>query len=140
MIAYADASLLVPLFVMDAFNDRAQAFLSDGQTTLLISDFAAAELASVVGRRVRVNELTQDDARAAFAALDEWVASHGPRLPLASADVVIAEVYLRRLELGLRATDALHLAVAQRHQAALATFDGRMADAARALGLEIAPT
>jgi len=34
--------------------------------------------------------------------------------------------------------DAVHIAIAQRHGAILATFDARMADAAQTLGLETA--
>jgi predicted nucleic acid-binding protein len=136
---YADASLLVALLIRDAFNQRAQRFLAARPTMLLISDFAAAEFVAVVGRRVRVGELTTSEALTAFASLDEWVAAHGPRLELVAADVVIAETFLRRLDLGLRAPDAIHLAIAQRHGAALATFDERMAASANALGMELAP-
>jgi hypothetical protein len=45
---------------------------------------------------------------------------------------------LRRLDLTLRTPDALNIAIAQRVGATLATFDAKMADAARALGTEVA--
>jgi predicted nucleic acid-binding protein len=39
----------------------------------------------------------------------------------------------------LRALDAIHLAVAVEHEATMATLDGRLADAARAVGVEVLP-
>jgi predicted nucleic acid-binding protein len=135
---YADTSLLVPLIARDAFNDRAEQFLDEARPALLISDFAAVEFASALALRVRTNEMTAEIARVAFAAFDAWAARFGPRLETTTGDVARAETFVRRLDLNLRAPDALHIAIAQRHGAALATFDARMADAARALGVEIA--
>lgn len=48
-----------------------------------------------------------------------------------------AEAFLRRLDLTLRAPNALHIAMAQRTGAALVTFDERMAGCARVLGLQV---
>ena len=138
MRVYADASVLVGLFVDDRFTDRGRTFISRHRPTLVVSDFGAAELASVLARRVRMGELTVARARRAFAAFDAWSTMRGRRLELASADVGRAEGFLRRLDLNLRAPDAINICIAQRHGAALATFDVRMADAARALGLEVA--
>ena len=43
---YFDASLLVSLFVIDGFADRARIFIQDRGPTPVVSDFAAAEFAS----------------------------------------------------------------------------------------------
>jgi uncharacterized protein len=51
------------------------------------------------------------------------------------ADLVMAARFLRRLDLNLRTPDALNIAVAQRLGIAIATFDQRMAVAARQLGV-----
>lgn len=50
-----------------------------------------------------------------------------------------AQALLRRLDLPLRTPDALNIAMAQRVEAALATFDIQMARAARTLGLHVLP-
>jgi len=135
---YADASLLVAVIAPDVFNERARTFISEKRPTLLISDFAAAEFASVLARRVRKRELVADDARKAFAAFDDWAAQRGRRLETTSSDVARADTFLRRLDVPLQTPDALNLAIAERYDAALATFDVQMASAARAFGLEVA--
>jgi uncharacterized protein len=106
---------------------------------LIVSDFAAAEFASVIARRVRVREITEPIARAAFATLDAWMARATERADTTTADVVVAAGALRRLDLPLRTADALNIAIARRISATLMTFDEKMAASARALGLDVAP-
>jgi predicted nucleic acid-binding protein len=136
---YADASLLVALLAPDVFNGRARRYLSDHRPTLLISDFAAAEFASVIAKRVRTRDMSPADAALAFSAFDAWSARLGARLELARADMARAEALIRRLDLSLRTPDALNIAMAERHGASLATFDRGMATAATAVGLALAP-
>ncbi len=57
---------------------------------------------------------------------------------LAADDVRLAETFIRRLDLTLLAPDALHIAMAKREGAALATFDAKMAASAQNLGLDVA--
>jgi predicted nucleic acid-binding protein len=138
--AYADASLLVALFIPDVFCERADRFMREGRPIVLVSDFAAAEFASAVAKRVRTREIRIDEARQAFLAFDAWAQFRGARLETTTSDVAMAESFLRRLDLNLRAPDAINIAITQRHGAALATFDVRMAEAARGLGLQVAAT
>jgi len=138
LTAYADASVLVPLFIEDPFEERALRFVELHRPAILLSDFAAAEFASAVARRVRMREIGRDAARMAFSSFDAWARFRGPRLQTTTAEVAAADGFLRRLDLNLRTPDALNIAIAQRHGAALATFDSRMAEAARALGVEVA--
>jgi predicted nucleic acid-binding protein len=132
---YADASLLVALFTTDLFTDRARAFLESQRPIIVVSDFAAAEFAAVVARRVRTREMGEGEARLSFASFDAWSPHRGPRAETTTTDVAAAEAVLRRLDLPLRAPDALNIAIAQRIHADLATFDVRMIDCARALGV-----
>ncbi len=137
--AYADASVLVAIIAPDALRERAERFLTT-DPTLLISDFAAAEFASALSLRVRTRTLSNEQALLAFATFDGWVSRFGPRLETTASDIARAEQFLRRLDLNLRAPDAINIAIAQRHGLSLATFDIRMADAARTLGIELART
>lgn len=137
MKLYLDASVLVPLLAADAFTARAYSLLASSSPVLLVSDFAAAEFASALARRVRTAELAADKAQEAFADFDGWTARAARRVETTAADVRAAEAFVRRLDLALRAPDALNIAIAQRQGAALATFDERMAAAARALAVEV---
>ncbi|MBV9750091.1 MAG: type II toxin-antitoxin system VapC family toxin [Acetobacteraceae bacterium] len=138
MTLYLDASLLVALLTNDALTARADALLRSRTPTLVVSDFAAAEFASALARRVRTREITADEARLAFANFDTWAARATRRVETAAADVKAAEAFLRRLDLTLRTPDALNIAIAQRVGATLGTFDEKMAGSARALGASVA--
>jgi predicted nucleic acid-binding protein len=135
---YLDASVLVPLFKEDVFTNRAQHFFRSNKSDLIISDFAAAEFASALGRYVRLNMISVASARIAFSTFDAWAAQMTNRVRLESSDAGIAETFLRRLDLPLRTPDALNIAIAQRTGAVLATFDIHMAGAARALAVPVA--
>jgi uncharacterized protein len=49
----------------------------------------------------------------------------------------LANTYVRRFKLKLRAPDALHAAICRRLELQLATLDRRLAAAARALGINV---
>jgi uncharacterized protein len=135
---YLDASVLVALLTEDALTLRADAFLRGCTAALIVSDFAAAEVASVVARHVRTREISMDDARAAFTTFDEWTARATVRAETTGADIASATTFLRRLDLALRTPDAINIAIAQRLEATLLTFDVKMIDCARALGVAVA--
>jgi predicted nucleic acid-binding protein len=134
---YFDASIIVSLFLDDAFAARAEAFLRIELPVPLVSDFAAAEFASALGVRVRMDTISADAARRAFADFDSWRVSTW-RIETTTADVALAEAWLRRLDLGLRTPDALNIALARRAGGILATFDLRMAEAAKRLDMQVA--
>jgi len=136
---YLDASVLVALVSTDPLTTCAEACRAAGTHLLVVSDFATAEVASAIARRVRMREMTEMDARSAFALIDALVVRVAERIATEAGDVKAAEVALRRLDLPLRTPDALNIAIAQRVDAALLTFDMKMAEAARALGLDVVP-
>jgi uncharacterized protein len=133
--AYLDASVLVALFTIDSFSPRARAFLDAQRPIVIVSDFAAAEFASAVGRLVRTREVTLARARRMFVEMDGWLARSAKRVETVSADIVTAQGFLRRLDLPLRTPDAVNIAIAQRVNATLGTFDDKMRAAAMALGV-----
>jgi len=131
---YLDTSVIVPLLVDDLFSERAHRSLAGRRLDIVVSDFAAAEFASVLALRCRMNILDVAEAREAFADFDVWIAKTNSA-ETGAADIRAAEAILRRLDLNLRTPDAIHIAIARRLGAELATFDTRMAESARALGL-----
>lgn len=137
MSVYLDASVVVSFFVNDPLSHRADRFMGSFEAGIF-SDFGAAEFASAIARRVRSRLLTPDDARATLADFDSWTVRAVGRVDTTSADIAAAAAYLRRLDLNLRTPDAVHLAIAQRLDAEVATFDERMASCAQALGVRVA--
>lgn len=137
MSLYLDTSVLVALFTEDHFTGRAEA-LFETRDVLNVSDYASAKFASVIARHARMHELTARQARTVFRTFDAWVAQTGQVVDTTPADVRAAERSLRRLDLPLRAPDAIHIAIARRLGAALATFDEKMVLSARKLGAKLA--
>ncbi len=138
MSLYLDANILVALMTSEPLSERADEFLRNNPQALIVSDFAAAEFASAIARRVRTQETTVEDAQKDLTEFDVWVARSTERIDLNTRDIATATVYLRRLDLTLVTPDALHIAIAGRLEATLVTFDRAMASAARALGMAVA--
>lgn len=108
-----------------------------------MSDLAVTEIVSALSRRLRQRALAREVVRrihhAIVGRLDEGVYQ---RVELTREVHRRAEHLLVSMtETPLRAADALHLALATSARAAsLASFDARLAAAARALGLAVYPT
>jgi uncharacterized protein len=134
---YLDASVLVALFINDVFTGEADRFLRNRPIDIVIADFAAAEFASSVSRKVRVGEMKERDARTAFSNFDSWAPGAAAAVETSPADITTATTFLRRLDLTLRAPDAINIAIALRLGAELATFDRAMRNNARALGAPV---
>ena len=135
MNLYLDASALLPLFIEE--DRTGQAHESLRNNVLIISDVAIAEFSSGVARRARLGEINDSGAAGVFAALDAWTLRATRREMLTTGDVILAISLVRRLELGLRAPDAVDIAIAQRCAATILTFDERMARSARSLGMTV---
>lgn len=126
---YLDASAIVKLGTAEPESLALRAWLRN-RSPLLTSRISTVEVARAIGR----NEA--GSVAAGRAAAREVFTS----VALTELDAGIAN---RAAELGpatLRALDAIHLATALAlgdELAAFVTYDGRLADAARAAGLEV---
>ena len=140
MTVYLDTSVLVGLFVAhDGFAARAQALAETAGFAPVVSDFVGTEFASVIARLTRMNSLHLDGAREIFAEFDAWAASCADRVGVTGIDVQTAQGFIRRLDLNVRAPDAINLAIARRLGAPIATFDRGMAACATTLGIALQP-
>jgi predicted nucleic acid-binding protein len=136
---YLDTGFLAALFIQaDVFASRAATFFAEASEPLVVSDFAAAELASVVARVARMNDINEVEARAIFAAFDIWRTQFAVEEDTDSSDIRSAATIIRRLNLNLRAPDAINLAIAMRLNASIATFDRGLVANAHALGIAVA--
>jgi predicted nucleic acid-binding protein len=134
-----DASVLVPLFARDALTPRALAFVAQAGQTLLVSDWAALETISAFAQKARSGAITLREAETARDNLTQWCNDFTIKLALDSSDLEAAAKLVGAFLVNLRAPDALHLAMAQRLNVMLATFDTKLAAAGRSVSVAIAP-
>ena len=136
---YLDASALVSLFMPDRHTATVRGFLRAERPTVGVGDFASAGFASAIARRVRMAGLTAAQGSHLLNVHDGWVAANAEPIEVEPADVRVASTFVRRFELGLRAPDALHIAICHRLELPLLTFDERQAAAAERLGVRRGP-
>jgi predicted nucleic acid-binding protein len=132
---YLDASVIVPTLVQSPPTAAVHAFMNASNDEFLVSDFAAAEVASALSRLVRMQELDRADAHQRLATFDGWLALDATCIDVEPPDIREAAAIVRRFELMLRTPDALHVAICARLSASLVTRDGRLASAATSVGV-----
>ncbi len=137
MSAYLDAGVLLPTIIEEPASAAVDRFCVEWPDRLVVSDFAAAEVASSLSRRVRTRYIEPEDAQARLTDFDAWRTGATAAADLAATDARLANIYVRRFDLMLRGPDALHAATCRRLGLTLVTLDRRLAAAARELGLEV---
>jgi predicted nucleic acid-binding protein len=138
---YCDTSALVKLYLpelgSDAFNR-----IVERRDDVLVSDLVVTEAVSALAHRLRQGVLTPQSASRVHAAIVEGLDGGVYRRVELTRQVHrrAEQLLLTLAATRLRAADALHLALATAARAAsLASFDTRMAAAARAVGLAVYP-
>ncbi|MCI0589941.1 MAG: type II toxin-antitoxin system VapC family toxin [Planctomycetes bacterium] len=135
---YLDTSALAKLYVPEPESVRLESALL-GRRDLVVADLAVTELASAILRRVRQSELPLEGAQRIYRRLlRDLDSGEYQRAELTPAVHRRAERLLLTLgtRVGLRAADALHLALAMASGArSLLTFDRALRAAALALGI-----
>ena len=134
---YFDTSFLVPLILPEASSEPIAAFfekLSDDD--LAVSHWTRVEFASLLAREVRMGGLDAEAARTAASQFKAMVDESFVVLLPDPDDFDRAWDWLGQFETGLRAGDALHLAIANNRGAdAIHTLDKAMIAAGKLLGL-----
>lgn len=137
MIRYLDTSVLVSSLVREIHTDRAQQWLGE-QTSdgLAISDWVVSEFSSALSLKLRTRQISQDDRAEALAGFARFTSEFLVILPISTPHFRVAARLADRYELGLRAGDALHLAVAAESGATVYTLDQSMAAAGPPVGVK----
>ena len=133
---YVDTSLLVSALTNEAETTVAQGWLFGQQRErLAISDWVTAEFSAALSIKLRTGQITPVQRAETLSFFASGISGSVASLPVSGAQFRTAATFADQYALGLRAGDALHLAIAAEHGATLCTLDRRLADAGGALGV-----
>lgn len=136
MTYYLDACVVVALVQEEPGTTAAIQFVSEADDSLVVSDYALGEVASAISRQFRMGKIELPEAKNRLALLDEWVAGSAEPIATEPGDIRMGAQLVRRIVMGVRMPDAIHLAAAQTRGYRLVTIDRHMAMAAEQIGLE----
>lgn len=132
---YLDTSVVVSALVPDAYTDVVRRWLERQDGPLAISRWVKAEFSSACAKNVRLGAMSRDAQNAARDAFSNLIEGEVDVLSVPEIAFVIASVMADRSDLGLRAPDALHLALARVNRIPIATNDRRLAATAPGFGV-----
>ena len=135
---YVDTSIIVSALVPENQSEHATEWIErQPSDSLLISPWVTVELSAALARKVRTGRLTERDRD---RALVEYTTGLLPALtifPIELTHYLTAARISDQHSAGIRAPDALHLAIASAYRVPLCTFDRRFAAGAASLGYDV---
>ena len=136
---YFDTSFLAPLILPEATSDKIAIFVRGlPAEEFTVSHWTGVEFSSLIAREVRMGGLDAQAGMRADARFEAMVEESFSVLLPSADDFGLAKRYLGRFETGLRAGDALHLAVAaNRRAAAIYSLDKMLLKAGKILELPV---
>ena len=133
---YVDTSILVAALTNEARTAEVQDWLAEQQAgELSISDWVVTECSAALSMKLRTGQLQVAERAEALAVFAEMVDASFHVLPVTGTDFRVAARFADQHPLGLRAGDALHLAVAASRGVRIRALDKSLVSAAEALGV-----
>lgn len=136
MTYYLDTSLLVSALTIDSGSAAAQGWLlRTDPDQLAISHWVVTEFSAALSKRQRGDRFTAEDQAAALRSFGRMMRDYLRVLAVTVSHFTDAARFADNAASGLRAGDALHLAIAAEAGLELVTRDVRLAAAGVAIGV-----
>ena len=133
---YLDTSLLVAALTREIKTAIVLAWLDDQEPAeLAISEWVATEFSAALSIKLRTGQIEANSRAGALARFSGLCAESLTVLPISDIHFRTAARFADQHAIGLRAGDALHLAICADHGAALYTLDRRLSEAGSMLGM-----
>jgi predicted nucleic acid-binding protein len=117
---YFDTSFLVPLVFIEPTCDVVRHFISiQPSGAMFASHWNLVEFASMLGREVRMGSLNTEEAGRAMERFRNLLAQSFTVVVPTQDDFTAATRMIATFQTGLRAGDALHLAIAENNHASM---------------------
>lgn len=136
---YLDTSLIVALLTNEPAAESVAEWLKRQSGYLHISGWTITEFSSALSLKVRTGQLVPSQKAQALAAFNQLARRSLVTLPISPSDYHAAARLCDRVELGLRAGDSLHIAIAISAGLPIATLDKVMATACDTLAHPVIP-
>ncbi|MDZ8084892.1 MAG: type II toxin-antitoxin system VapC family toxin [Nostoc sp. DedQUE12b] len=134
---YLDTSVIAPLYWTEALSDAVEELLLN-EAEVGLSQLAEVELVSALSRRVRMREISQEDAIAIVERFQSDLDSgFYTQIAVETVHYNLAREWISRFDTPLRTLDALHLTIAFQNNIQLVTADEALATSAEILGVEV---
>ena len=136
MINYLDTSVLVAALTDEVRTRDVQLWLSQqNPADLAISPWVVAEFSAALSIKLRSKQIGAQHRAQALAMFAKLSQESLTLLPISATQFHTAARLSDQHALGLRAGDALHLAIAMEHGAELITLDERLGEAGSTAGV-----
>lgn len=134
---YLDTSLLVAALTNEAETERMQRWLGQQQPDdLAISDWVKTEFSSALSIKLRAGHIGVAHRADVLATFTRLTTDSFTVVPVSRLQFRTAARFVEQHMLGLRAGDALQLAICSDHGATLCTLDRRLSEAGAPLGVK----
>ncbi|TBR60690.1 hypothetical protein B4U84_07500 [Westiellopsis prolifica IICB1] len=133
---YLDTSVLAALYWAEALSDIVEELVLV-ESELGLSQLVEVELFSALSRRVRMREISPEEATGIVQRFQaDLDSSFYTCIAVEPIHYNLAREWISRFETPLRTLDALHLAIASQNNIRLVTADEALAASAGVLGVE----